>query len=134
VWPYATTYASSSLTSSISFMTTPDPGRETRVVDVRGRSVVVRKIIDTQMMLLAREAKVLQRDDVTPERQLTAVDRMFRILESAIVQPSDREFLEDLMLDGELDLRELTSFVTIFSDEGDAAKPKVRRGRTPVKR
>jgi hypothetical protein len=115
-------------------MTTPDPGRETRVVDVRGRSVVVRKIIDTQMMLLAREAKVLQRDDVTPERQLTAVDRMFRILESAIVQPSDREFLEDLMLDGELDLRELTSFVTIFSDEGDAATPKVRRGRTPVKR
>jgi hypothetical protein len=116
-------------------MTTPDPGRETRIVNVRGRNVVVRKIIDTQMMLLAREAKVLQRDDISADRQLTAVDRMFRILESAIVQPSDREFLEDLMLDGELDLRELTSFVTIFAEAEDTAeKPKVRRGRAPVKR
>lgn len=117
-------------------MTTPDDtGRETRIVDVRGRNIVVRKIIDTQMMLLAREAKVLQRDDVSSDRQLTAVDRMFRILESAIVQPSDKEFLEDLMLDGELDLRELTSFVTIFSGEDDESpKPKVRRGRAPVKR
>jgi hypothetical protein len=115
-------------------MTTPDPGRETRIVNVRGRNIVVRKIIDTQMMLLAREAKVLQRDDISADRQLTAVDRMFRILESAIVQPSDREFLEDLMLDGELDLRELTSFVTVFGEEEGAAKPKVRRGRAPVKR
>lgn len=116
-------------------MTTPDPGRETQVVLVRGRSIVVRKILDTQMMLLAREAKILQRDDVDVDRQLSAVDRMFRILESAIVQPSDREFLEELMLDGELDLRELTSFVTIFGEQEDgAAKPKVRRGRAPVKR
>lgn len=116
-------------------MTSPDdPGRETRIVDVRGRQVVVRKIIDTQMMLLAREAKVLQRDDITADRQLTAVDRMFRILESAIVQPSDREFLEDLMLDGELDLRELTGFVTIFGSSEEVTKPKVRRGRPAIKR
>jgi hypothetical protein len=112
----------------------PDSGRETRVVDVRGRSIVVRKIIDTQMMLLAREAKVLQRDDIGTDRQLTAVDRMFRILESAIVQPSDRDFLEDLMLDGELDLRELTSFVTVFGETEVSAKPKVRRGRAPAQR
>lgn len=85
------------------------------------------------MMILAREAKVLQRDDVTPDRMVTAVDRMFRILESAIVQLEDKEFLEGLMLDGELDLRELTTFVTIFG-EADTAKPKVRRGRTTVKR
>jgi hypothetical protein len=124
--------------SSIGLMTdpdTPDLGRETRVVDVRGRSIVVRRIIDTQMMLLARESQVLQRDDIDIKRKLSAVDRMFRILESSIVQQSDREFVEELMLDGELDLRELTSFVTTFSgDEEESAKPKVRRGRAPVKR
>ncbi len=117
-------------------MTSPDDsGPETRVVNVRDRSIVVRQIIDTQMMLLAREAKVLQRDDIDTDRQLNAIDRMFRILESAIVQPSDREFLEDLMTDGELDLRELISFVTVFRDEGESApKPKVRRGRPAIKR
>ena len=114
---------------------TSDPGRETQVVEVRGRSIVVRKIIDTQMMILAREARVLQRDDVTSDRRLTAIDRMFRILESSVVQPTDREYLEELMLDGELDLRELTSFVTVFGNKAESeAPPKVRRGRTPAKR
>lgn len=85
-------------------------------------------------MLLAREAKVLQRDDLPVGRKLDGIDRMFRILESAIVQVSDREFLEELMLSGELDLRELISFVTVFQDNDASEKPKVRRGRTPVKR
>lgn len=118
---------------SISSMTSPDPGRETQVVPVRDRSIVVRKLADTQMLLLAREAKVLQRDDASTDRKLEGVDRMFRILESAIVQPADREYLEELMTIGDLDLRELLTFVTAFQDEDDD-KPKVRRGRTPAKR
>lgn len=85
------------------------------------------------MLLLAREAKVLQRDDASTDRKLEGVDRMFRILESAIVQPADREYLEELMTIGDLDLRELLTFVTAFQDEDDD-KPKVRRGRTPAKR
>lgn len=114
-------------------MTLDDSGRETQVVSVRDRSIVIRKLVDTQMLLLAREAKVLQRDDIGTDRKMNGIDRMFRILESAIVQESDREFLEELMTTGELDLRELISFVTAFGDD-DAEKPKVRRGRTPVKR
>jgi hypothetical protein len=114
-------------------MTAPDPGRETRIVEVRGRSIVIRQLVDAQIMLLAREAKVLQRDDVPVDRKINGVDRMFRILESAVVQPEDREFLDDLMVDGELDLKELVSFVTAFNlDENE--KPKVRRGRPPAKR
>lgn len=115
-------------------MTNPDPGRETQVVLVRDRNIVVRKLVDTQMLLLAREAKILQRDDVDTDRKLAGIDRMFRILESAVAQPSDREFLEELMLEGELDLRELLTFVTVFNEDDAATKPKVRRGRTPVKR
>lgn len=114
-------------------MTSPDTGRETQIVLVRDRNIVVRKLIDTQMLLLAREAKILQRDDIEMNRKLSGIDRMFRILESAIVQAEDREFLEELMLQGELDLRELLSFVTAFNED-EPAKPKVRRGRTPVKR
>lgn len=115
-------------------MTSPDSGRETRVVLVRDRSIVVRQLIDTQMLLLAREAKILQRDDVTTERKMDGIDRMFRVLESAIVQEADRTYLDELMLDGKLDLRELLSFVSAFNEEEVDAKPKVRRGRAPVKR
>jgi hypothetical protein len=115
-------------------MTAPDPGRQTQVVLVRDRNVVVRKLIDTQMLLLAREAKILQRDDVSVDRKMEGIDRMFRILESAIVQPSDREFLEELMLAGDLDLRELLTFVTVFGADEIEDKPKVRRGRAPIKR
>lgn len=114
-------------------MTNPDPGRETQVVDVRGRSIVVRRLIATQIMILAREAKVLQREDIEVDRKLDGVARMFRVLESAIVQPSDLQFLEELMETGDLDLRELVSFVTVFADSEEEA-PKVRRGRTSVKR
>lgn len=113
-------------------MTSPDPGRETRVVQVRDRNIVVRQLQDTQMLILGREAKILQRDDVSVDRKMDSVDRMFRVLESAIVQASDREFLDGLMLDGELNLREFLSFVSAFKPE-ESTKPKVRRGRAPVK-
>ncbi len=115
-------------------MTNPDDGgRETQVVTVRDRSIVIRQLVDTQMMLLAREAKILQREDVGMDRKLTGIDRMFRILESVVVQPADKEFLDDLMVAGELDLRELMSFATAFNDVTEG-KAKVRRGRTPIKR
>jgi hypothetical protein len=116
-------------------MTNPDEGRETRIVSVRDRTIVVRRLIDTQLMLLAREAKVLQRDDIGMDRKMNGIDRMFRILESAIAQESDREYLEDLMVAGELDLNELLSFVTAFGDKDEAEqKPKVRRGRQAISR
>lgn len=115
-------------------MTNPDEGRETRIVQVRERTIVVRRLVDTQIMLLAREAKVLQRDDVGMDRKLNGIDRMFRILESVIVQSEDREFLEELMINGDLDLTELMSFVSVFGEEAAQAKPKVRRGRQAINR
>jgi len=112
---------------------TTDPGRETQTVDVHGRDVVIKKLVDTQVMLLAREAKILQRDDIGVDRKLDGIDRMFSILESVVVDPVDREYMQQLMTSGELDLRELISFVTVF--EADQNKPvRVRRGRVAAKR
>lgn len=116
-------------------MSTPDPGRETQIVDVKGRNIVIKQLIDTQIMLLAREAKVLQRDDISMDRKLDGIDRMFSILESVVVQPSDGQYLQSLMVKGELDLRELITFVTAFeSKDGDEKPVRVRRGRAPAKR
>jgi hypothetical protein len=116
-------------------MTNPDPGRETRIVPVQGRNIVIRQLIDTQMMLLNRGARLLQRDDIDKEHKLATVDRMLTILESVVVQPEDSEYMEDLMARGKLGLKELMSFVTAFNDEQQPAeKPKVRRGRPAIKR
>jgi hypothetical protein len=115
-------------------MTNPDPGRETQIVDMHGRNVVVRKLADTQVMLLARESKILQRDDVGMDRKLDGIDRMFAILESVVVQAEDKKYMQDLMTTGDLDLRELVSFVTVFEASEDEKPVRVRRGRTPAKR
>lgn len=111
-------------------MTSPDNGRETRVVPLRDRSIVVRQLTDAQLLLMAREARLLQREELPIERKINSIDRIFSILESSIVQEDDREFAEDLMASGELDLRELMGFISVFKDE-EEAKPKVRRGRPP---
>jgi hypothetical protein len=116
---------------------TTDPGRETKTqtVDVHGRSVLIKRLVDTQVMLLAREAKILQRDDIAVNRKLDGIDRMFAILESVVVNPDDKVYMEDLMTSGELDLRELVTFVTAFEfTEEDKPTAKVRRGRAPAKR
>jgi hypothetical protein len=104
----------------------------TNTVSIHGRDVAIDKLVDTQVMLLAREARILQRDDISGDRKMEGLDRMFRILESVVQEDSDRLFLEGLMETGKLDLRELMSFVTGPGDPDNT--PKVRRGRPPTKR
>ena len=113
-------------------MTTPeDPGNETRIVEVKGRNIVVRQLNDAQLLLMGREARLAGREDTDPGRRLAGVGRIFDILESAVVQEEDREYLLDLTVAGNLRLSDLMTFITAFSDE---PKPKVRRGRVAAKR
>jgi hypothetical protein len=109
-------------------MTTPeDPGKETRIVDVKGRNIVVRQLTDAQLLLLGREARLAAKDDVEQTRRLAGVGRIFDILESAVVQEEDREYLLDLTVQGDLHLSDLMSFITVFGEP--QSKPRVRRGR-----
>ena len=115
-------------------MTTPeDPGKETRIVDVKGRNVVVRQLTDAQYLLLARESRLAIREGDDSPRRVAAIGRLFDILESVVVQQEDKDYLLDLTVAGDLELKDLMSFVTVFSEE-EAAKPKVRRGRYATKR
>jgi hypothetical protein len=123
-------------------MTAPEPvsgpvdnNRETRIVPVHGRNIVIRRLIDAQLMQMNHESELLQRDDVGMDRKRKGMERMFRALLSVVVQPTDRDYMEDLMADGELDLRELVSFATSFlTEDTPAGPPKVRRGRPATKR
>lgn len=116
-------------------MTTEDPGRETRLIEIKGRQVVVRQLRDAQMVLLMREAQLVQRDDVENRRKLVAIGRLMDVLESAIVQPEDRDYLTNLNVAGDLELGDLFGVIKAFGEEKEPAKPVVRRGRprkTPV--
>jgi len=114
--------------------TSPDPGKETRLVDVKGRQVVVRRLTDAQYILMAREAKMLKRSDIGGERKMDATSRIFEILESGIVQDDDREYVVNLVAAGKVEISDLLALATVFATATETEvddKPKVRRGRPP---
>jgi len=100
-------------------------------VDVKGRDVAVQQLNDAQLLLLAREARLAQRESTDKQRRLEAVGRIFDLLESAVIQDEDREYLMDLTVKGKLTLGDLTGFITAFTEDEEEEKPKVRRGRPP---
>ena len=109
-----------------------DPGKDTRIVSVKGRNIVVRQLTDAQLMLMSREARLAAKEDTDPSRRLTGAGRILDILESTVVQEEDREYLLDLTVAGDLELKDLMGFITAFQDE-EEAKPRVRRGRYATK-
>jgi len=114
-------------------MTEPvDLGTPTRLIEVKGRQIVARKLNDLQLMLLAREAKKLTKENQTGEDKLAAVARILDLLEASVVQAEDVQYLIDLTIGGQLELKDMMEFVNAFTQE-EPATPQVRRGR-PRKR
>ncbi len=115
--------------------TSPDTGRETRVVDVKGRPIVVRRLKDAQVLFLNREAILLQRGGLPQERVRDGMRRVLDVLDSQVVQDLDKSYLLDLVALGDLDLKDLMGFIQAFKEEdAEPEKPKVRRGRRPIVR
>lgn len=107
-----------------------DPGTETRIVDVKGRQVVVRSLKDAQLILMGRDATLLQKPNISGEKKLEASNYILETFESVIVQPEDVGYVHSLMRKGEIELSDLLSFMTAFHEEAPK-KPAVRRGRPP---
>lgn len=111
---------------------TDDGARDTRVIDVKGRPVVVRNLTDVQMALLMRYSRILQSDSVQIPQKLEAADKMFVILDS-LVTPADREYVTGLQESGDLELKDLVAWIKMFQEE-QPQKAQVRRGRATAKR
>ena len=109
-----------------------EPVIETRTVDFRGRTLIIQKPNDAQIALMAREARLLERDGVEGGRKVAGAARMFDILEGMVVGEDDREWVTEEIVAGKVVLTDLTDFITAFRDEEE--KPRVRRGRPPTKR
>lgn len=109
-----------------------DPGADTRLIPVNGRQIVVRELLPAQAILIMRLIRNLRRDigpdDVDRMTIINNTAKVLDIIESAVVQQEDRDYLEDLIVERKLDLKELVGVVTAFRDDVEE-KPKVRRGR-----
>lgn len=116
-------------------MTEPTPlddqGRRTQVIHLAGRAIVVKELIDSQMMHMGRYARILQRDDIAVSDKLEAMERMLKILHSCVANSVDRDFLIEQEEAGELSLRDMMGFVSGFNQQD--AVPVVKR-RAPARR
>lgn len=107
-------------------MVAADPGRETRIVEIKERQVVVRQLTDAQFLMLGREARMLQSASVDGQRKIQSAGRILDILESAVVQQEDRDWLMDLVTVGDLELSDMSNVVKAFMEPDK--KAAVRRG------
>jgi hypothetical protein len=112
-------------------MANEDTGRPTQIVPVCGRNIVIKKLTDIQMGLLLRGSRILSSPNVAREQQVDMMDQMFQILDSVVVQDGDKKWVLEQQIKGNLELKDMTDWVSVFKDEEDnEKKPAVRRGRT----
>ena len=106
---------------------------ETRLVDIKGRNIVVRQLKDAQLLLLGRDVRKLEDPNVTARDKLALASGVLDMFESVIVQPTDHEYVMTLTRKGELELEDFLEFLTAFKDKEpvEVTKPVVRRGRPP---
>lgn len=101
--------------------------------DIKGVTVKIRELTETQVALLARAASRLQRaaDSSNPIGAFDHVGQMLDIIESIIVEQSDKAEISRLMTIGELEVADLIDALSAASEPvvKAAAKPRVRRGQ-----
>lgn len=115
-------------------MTEPVNGSRTETVLLNGRQILVKPLVDTQMVHVMRHARILQRDDVAIPQKLESVERLLDILHRTVVKPEDLAFVLKSEEDGDIEIRDLMPIMTAFDKEEEPEKPKARRGRPPRQR
>lgn len=110
-------------------MTNPEP---TRTVSFRGRDLIIQELLPAQHLLMIKIVRDLRKLGTNLNESVLDAAKILDILESALVDPGDVEFIEDLIIKRQLDLKEV---IYLLADEREEEKPKVvRRGRPPGKR
>lgn len=104
-----------------------------QTIPFKGRDISVKKLNETQKMLLVREAQVLRSNRQEMDRKLQAIATMINIVESALVDGDDREYLMELAGTGQVEFKEMLEIATAFDAvDGEVVAPTraVRRAAT----
>jgi hypothetical protein len=114
-------------------MTQPEDRAERRVapVTIAGHEFLIKELTDVQVMHLNRFARILAADNVAFDAKSEAMDRMFSIVHSCVVEADQLQFLMGLEENGDVTLRDLVIFAKAFNEPAATAEPTVvrRRGR-----
>lgn len=107
------------------------------MVTIKDRQVPIKKLNETQMMLLVREARVLRSDRYDMDRRFQGIAFMLDIVESSLVEAEDREWLMTQAGAGEISFKEMLEIAAPYeaqvNGEAVATKP-VRRGRAAIRK
>lgn len=101
----------------------------TKLMNIGGREVLCRFLTEAQFMQMAYEAQVLGSDKIPDTRKIKTLTRMFRIMRSIIVDDDDKDYIEDLMADGTINMSDLLAVIKELNEAGTTkSTAKVRRG------
>lgn len=110
-----------------------------RPIMFRDRELWVKFPSEEQILVYSRTLKMLQSPDVESwdgPQVLKALDRTLRIVLSVLINRGDAEWLEDLMLDGDLKLVDACEIVNMtikaFEADGQNRATKRRAARRKV--
>lgn len=92
---------------------------------VGGREISIKKLNETQIMLIMREGAVLRSPKIDTERRMKGVATILDIVESSIEDPDDLEYILKLVSIGKVEFPELLSLVA--PEQEEAPKAPVRR-------
>lgn len=110
------------------------PEEVTKMVLIGGREVLCRFLTEAQFMQLAYEAQVLEAKQTPNERKIKTLSRIFRVMRSVVVEDDDRDYVEDLMADGTINMNTILAVIKELNDSTVKKAPaKVRRG-VPARR
>lgn len=104
-------------------------------MDLAGKQIFVKRLTDGQLMLLGRDATLLQKSGLTGERFISISARIIDILESAFVAAEDWDYAMDLLAKGQTNIQDILekimgAYVAASQEQEEAPKkPVVRRGR-----
>ena len=83
----------------------------------------VQRLNEMQMMLLVREAQAIRSTRQTIDRKFQAIATILDIIETAVVDGEDREYLMSLAATGQIEFGEMLGIATAFQDHAKESKP-----------
>jgi hypothetical protein len=108
---------------------TEDKGRRTQIVQVNGRSIVIRELTKLQLLRIGVYVSIAASNNVADAQKMEATGKLANILHKVIVQPDDLAWLIECEDNGDIELDELMGFISAFNEEDADSKPVVRRSR-----
>lgn len=107
----------------------PQMERPQKPLMVGDREILFQGLSESQYMQLVHEVTLFRKEETDINRKLKGLDRLYRVLLSLVVNENDRDYVEDAIADGGMDVMFLVKSLREIYDKQAVPEKKVRRGR-----